>query len=132
MAFYPQEEGIGAFEDLGGVYDLSEGTQWKPYVPNLVCGANGKLYYIIGGHGNFVKKDKTIMVEFDPISDKKTIVYEFPVETMVEATGSDVIDKYGNIYFAGRRMVSVEKQGNEEAVNSQPFLIKFNPIRPVK
>ena len=72
------------------------------------------------------------MVEFDPTSGKKNIVYEFPVETMVEATGSDVIDKYGNIYFAGRRMVREEKQGNEEAVNSQPFMIKFNPEKPVK
>jgi hypothetical protein len=132
VAFFPQKEGIGTFEDLGGVYDLPEGKQWKPYVPNLVCGANGKLYYIIGGHGNFVKKDKTIMVEFDPASGKKNIVYEFPVERMVEATGSDVIDKYGNIYFVGRRMVREEKQGNEEAVNSQPFMIKFNPERPVK
>ena len=132
VALIPQKEGIGTFEDLGGVYELPEGEQWKPYVPNLVCGANGKLYYIIGGHGNFVKKDKTIMVEFDPTSGKKNIVYEFPVETMVEATGSDVIDKYGNIYFAGRRMVREEKQGNEEAVNSQPFMIKFNPEKPVK
>ena len=132
VAFHPQEKGIGKYEDLGGVFDLPEEEQWKPYVPNLVLGANGKLYYIIGGHGNFVKKDKTIMVEFDPESGKRKIVFEFPVNTMVEATGSDVIDKNGNIYFAGRRMVREEKKGNEEAVNSKPFMIKFNPERPVK
>jgi hypothetical protein len=132
IAFIPQKVGIGSFDDLGGVYDLPEGEQWKPYVPNLAHGANGKLYYIIGGHGNFVKKDKTIMMEYDPVSGKKKIVYEFPVQAMVEATGSDVIDRYGNIYFAGRRMVSEDKQGNEEAVNSQPFMIKFNPERPVR
>ena len=132
VAFHPQEKGIGKYEDLGGVFDLPDGEQWKPYVPNLVLGANGKLYYIIGGHGNFVKKDKTIMVEFDPESGKRKIVFEFPVNTMVEATGSDVIDKNGNIYFAGRRMVREEKKGNEEAVNSKPFMIKFNPERPVK
>ena len=132
VAFHPQKEGIGTYEDLGGVFDLLEGEQWKPYVPNLGLGANGKLYYIIGGHGNFVKKDKTIMVEFDPESGKKNIIYEFPVQTMVEATGSDVTDKDGNIYFAGRRMVSEEKEGIEESVNSQPFMIKFNPERPVR
>ena len=132
VAFHPQKEGIGTYEDLGGVFDLPEGEQWKPYVPNLGLGANGKLYYIIGGHGNFVKKDKTIMVEFDPESGKKNIIYEFPVQTMVEATGSDVTDKDGNIYFAGRRMVSEEKEGKEESVNSKPFMIKFNPERSVK
>ena len=132
MAFHPQKEGIGSCQDLGGVYDLLEGGQWKPYVPNLGLGANGSLYYVIGGHGNFVKKDKTLMVEFDLESGKKNIIYEFPVNTMVEATGSDVTDKEGNIYFAGRRMVSEEKEGNEESVESQPFMIKFNPDRPVK
>jgi hypothetical protein len=132
VAFHPQKEGIGRFEDLGGVFDLPEGEQWKPYVPNLALGANGKLYYIIGGHGNFVKKDKTLMVEFVPESGKKNIIYEFPVQTMVEATGSDVIDKDGNIYFAGRRMVSEDREGKEEAVNSRPFMIKFNPEKPVK
>ena len=132
VAFIPQKEGIGSVQDLGGVYDLPEVDRWKPYVPNLACGANGRLYYIIGGHGNFVKKDKTVMIEFDPTSGHKSIVYEFPVSTMVEATGSDVTDRDGNIYFAGRRMVSGESQGNEEAVNSRPFMIKFNPERPVK
>ncbi len=132
VAFHPQEKGIGTYEDLGGVYDLLDGEQWKPYVPNLGLGANGKLYYVIGGHGNFVKKDKTIMVEFDLESGKKNIIYEFSINNMVEATGSDVLDKDGNIYFAGRRMISDEKEGSEESVISQPFMIKFNPDRPVK
>lgn len=132
VAFHPQKEGIGKYEDLGGVFDIRDGEQWKPYVPNLGHGANDKLYYVIGGHGNFVKKDLTVMIEFDPESGQKNIIYEFPVNTMVEATGSDVIDKEGNIYFAGRRMVSDKKEGNEESVISKPFMIKFNPETPVK
>lgn len=132
VAFHPQEKGIGTYEDLGGVYDLLEGEPWKPYVPNLGLGANGKLYYVIGGHGNFVKKDLTLMVEFDLESGKKNIIYEFSINNMVEATGSDVLDKDGNIYFAGRRMVNNENEQNEESVNSKPFMIKFNPDRPVK
>jgi hypothetical protein len=72
------------------------------------------------------------MVEFDLESGKKNIIYEFSINNMVEATGSDVLDKDGNIYFAGRRMISDEKEGSEESVISQPFMIKFNPDRPVK
>ncbi len=132
VVFHPQKEGIGTFKDLGAVFDLQDGEPWKPRAPNLGLGANGSLYYVVGGHGNFVKKDLTVMVEFDPETGKKNIIYEFPLSTMVEATGSDVTDKDGNIYFAGRRMVNNENKQNEESVNSKPFMIKFNPNRPVK
>ncbi|MBK8501092.1 MAG: hypothetical protein IPL46_02195 [Saprospiraceae bacterium] len=78
IAFQPEETGIGSWKDLGGVFDLEDTDLWKPYVPNLNIGSNGKLYYIIGGHGNFVKKDKTVMIECDPETGIKKILYEFP------------------------------------------------------
>ena len=126
VAFYPQETGIGTWEDLGGVFEMPKGEEWKPYVPNLNIGVNGKLYYIIGGHGNYVRKDKTVLVEFDPEVRKASILLEFPIEQVTEATGSDIRDKEGNLYFAGR----LRQKGTEHG--SVPFLIKFNPEREVK
>ncbi|NND08700.1 MAG: hypothetical protein HKN87_20185 [Saprospiraceae bacterium] len=119
VAFYPQQSGIGACKDLGGVFDLPQGTEWKPYVPNLNVGLNGKLYYIVGGHGNFIKQDKTLMMEFDIESGEKVVLYEFPIHEIAEATGSDVRDEFGHIYFAGRRRLPDNM--------SKPFLIKYKP-----
>lgn len=132
VAFYPQEKGVGRFVDLGGVYDLEDGDLWKPYVPNLGIGENGKLYYIIGGHGNFVKEDKTVMIEFDPEIGTKRILYEFPIVEIGEATGSDVRDKEGNIYFAGRLTDNKTVDANQEFDYSKPFMIRFNPEKAVK
>jgi hypothetical protein len=126
VAFYPQETGVGRWEDLGGVFAMAKGEEWKPYVPNLNVGVNGKLYYIIGGHGNFVRKDKTVLVEFDPQERKAHILFEFPTGQVTEATGSDIRDKDGNIYFAGRKRHADTEHG------SVPFLIKFNPEKEVK
>lgn len=125
ISFRPQKEGIGEVEDLGGVIDIGNGNDWKPYVPNLNLGNNGKLYYIIGGHGNYVKKDKTVFVEFDPATRKKRIIYEYPISSMTEATGSDIKDMEGNLYFAGRREVA---EGSKEI---SPFMVKFNPDKEV-
>jgi len=126
VAFKPQENGMGNWKDIGGVFDLDEAEQWKPYVPNLNIGENGKLYYIIGGHGNFVKKDKTVMIECDPETQEKRILYEFPIEEIAEATGSDIRDKNGNLYFAGRRRIP---DGHDQ---SKPFMIKFNPEKNLR
>jgi hypothetical protein len=126
VAFYPQETGVGKWEDLGGVFEMPKGEEWKPYVPNLNVGVNGKLYYVIGGHGNFVRKDKTVLVEFDPQVRKATILLEYPTAQLSEATGSDIRDKDGNIYFAGRKRQADTEHG------SMPFLIKFNPEKEVK
>ena len=132
VAFHPTEVGIGHYEDLGAVYDLEDGALWKPYVPNLGIGENGKLYYIIGGHGNFVKKDKTVMIEFDPETGTKKILYEYPIVEIAEATGSDVRDREGNIYFAGRLTDNNTIDESQGLDYSKPFMIKFNPEKAVK
>lgn len=125
LAFHPEKEGIGEVVDLGPVYELDE-DPWRPYVPNLNIGDNGKLYYIIGGHGNFVKDNTTVFVEMDPKTGKRTILYEFPVSEIAEATGSDIKDKDGNLYFAGR------KRNPGQEPSSTPFMIKFNPEEEVQ
>ncbi|MCE6988090.1 hypothetical protein [Dyadobacter sp. CY323] len=126
IAFHPEKEGIGKVEDLGGVIDTGKAVSWGPYVPNLNIGTNGKLYYIIGGHGNYVLKDKTVLVEYDPATGKKTILKEYPTTAITEATGSDIRDKDGNLYFAGRRRLT----GKGDL--SSPFLIKFNPEKDIR
>jgi hypothetical protein len=126
VAFYPEEAGIGKWEDLGGVFETNQGEDWKPYVPNLNIGLNGKLYYVIGGHGNYVRKDKTVLIEFDPEKRKPNILLEFPIGRLTEVTGSDIRDKDGNMYFAGRKRPDRSENG------SVPFLIKFNPDKEVK
>ncbi|MDB5280816.1 MAG: hypothetical protein JWR61_5771 [Ferruginibacter sp.] len=124
VAFYPRKDGIGKMVDLGGVADSAKNIDaWGPYVPNLNIGNNGKLYYIVGGHGNFIIENKTVLMEFDPATKKHTLIYQYPVEELSEATGSDTKDKDGNLYFAGRKDLSSR---------SIPFLIKFNPGKNVK
>ncbi len=125
VAFYPEETGVGKWEDLGGVFETAKGEEWKPYVPNLNVGVNGKLYYVIGGHGNYVRKDKTVLIEFDPGTRKSKILLEFPIGQLTEVTGSDIRDKDGNLYFAGRKRPDTSEDG------SLPFLIKFNPDKEV-
>jgi hypothetical protein len=128
IAFHPQEEGIGAVEDLGGVADTGDQPEWGPYVPNLNFGNNGKLYYFVGGHGNYLKKDTGVLLEFNPKTRDRKVIYEYSSDELAEATGSDIKDKDGNLYFAGRCA------GNEEGKNTKPskaFMIKFNPGKEV-
>lgn len=126
LAFRPQQKGIGKVEDLGGAVDTGTNPPYGPYVPNLNVGNNGKLYYIIGGHGNYVANDeKSVLVEMDPKTGKRQILFRFGIHEVTEATGSDTKDKEGNLYFAGRR-------GGEIIENSRPFLIKFNPEKAVQ
>ncbi len=126
IAFYPEKEGIGRVKDLGGVIETGKADAWGPYVPNLNLGQNGKLYYIIGGHDNYVIKDKTLLVECDPATGKKTILREYPTTEVTEATGCDIRDKDGNLYFAARR--------NPSGVgdSTRPFMIQFNPEKEVR
>jgi len=126
IAFYPEKDGIGKVKDLGGVIETGNRDPWGPYVPNLNLGKNGKLYYIIGGHDNYVVKDKTLLVEFNPGTGKTTILREFPITAVTEATGSDIRDKDGNLYFAARR--NPAKEGDD----TTPFLIKFNPEKEIR
>lgn len=137
VAFYPQENGIGKIEDLGGVIDIPGKEKWNYYVPNLNVGNNGKLYYIIGGHGNYAKKDQSLFVEFDPKLKKPKVLFEYPSTVLVEATGSNTKDKDGNLYFAGKRTVpeSESNKGNFAELEGNltvPFLIKFNPDKNVQ
>jgi hypothetical protein len=126
VAFYPEKNGMGKVVDLGGVAPATANIKpWQPYVPNLNIGDNGKLYYIVGGHGNYVIENKTVLMEFDPKTKKHTFIYEYPVGELGEATGSDTKDKNGNLYFAGRRVLDKEDR-------SVPFLIKFNPTKKVQ
>ena len=126
IAFYPEKDGIGKVKDLGGVIETGSADAWAPYVPNLNIGKNGKLYYIIGGHDNYVIKDKTLLVECDPETGKKTILQEYPITVVTEATGLDVRDRDGNLYFAARR--------NPSGVgdSTTPFMIKFNPEKEIR
>ncbi len=137
LAFYPQENGIGRVEDLGGVIDVEGKQKWNYYVPNLNVGNNGKLYYMIGGHGMYAKNNHSLFVEFDPKTKTPKILYEYPSTVFVEATGCDTKDKDGNMYFAGKRHVPRSaKQGGTLAELGEtptvPFLVKFNPEKPVK
>ena len=125
VSFRPQEEGIGKVMDLGGVYEIGLKNKWGPYVPNLNVGNNGKLYYFIGGHGNYIKDGTTVMVELNPQTGKRKIIYEYPMDLLSEVTGSDIKDKEGNLYFAGRKSIA----GHDASV---PFMIKFNPEKEIK
>ena len=125
VSFKPQEEGIGNVKDLGGVYEIGLKNKWGPYVPNLNFGNNGKLYYFIGGHGNYIKEGITVLVELDPQTGKRKIIYEYPMGVLSEVTGSDIKDREGNLYFAGRKSIA----GHDA---SAPFMIKFNPEKEIK
>lgn len=126
IAFHPREKGIGKVEDLGGVIDTGTRDPWGPYVPNLNVSKSGKLYYIIGGHGNYVLKDKTVLVEYDPATKKKSILREYPITEMTEATGCDIRDKDGNLYFAARRNPSGKGD------STRPFMIQFNSDKEIR
>lgn len=137
IAFHPQEDGIGSVEDLGGVIDIPGKPKWNYYVPNLNLGDNGKLYYIIGGHGIYAKKGQSLFIEFDPKTKTPKVIFEYPSTVFVEATGCNTKDKDGNMYFAGKRNVprSAAKRGNLAELGDQPtvpFLVKFNPDKKVQ
>ena len=132
LAFYPQKTGIGKVKDLGALYDTQDVPLWKPYSSNMNLGANGKLYYVLGGHGNYVKKDTTVMMELNPFTKEKRIAMMFPTSELSEVTGDGVRDKEGNLYFAGRKIRPKNEDTPESlpSINdnvSIPFMIKFNP-----
>jgi ribosomal protein L37E len=132
LAFHPSREGIGKVEDLGGIFDGSSEPAWKYYCPNLALGANGKLYYFLGGHGMYAGQGENIvLMEFDPRNRQKRIALTFTLSVISEVTGSDVKDGNGNLYFAGRRSDPKAEQRGESG-SSRPFLIIFNPGRPLQ
>jgi hypothetical protein len=129
VAFYPSRLGFGRLVDLGGVFD-GEKAPYSYYCPNLALGKNGKLYYFLGGHGNYAIKDQTVMMEFDPDKRTKRIVMRFPLGTISEVTGHGVSDSAGNLYFCGRRRAASAVDVGESGA-SQPFMIIFNPTRAI-
>ena len=42
-------------------------------------------------------------MEFDPKTHIHKIIYEYESDELAEATGSDIKDNEGNLYFAARR-----------------------------
>ncbi len=132
LVFRPQQEGIGAVEDLGGIFDSPQSPPWKYYCPNLALGANGMLYYFLGGHGMYaVQGERVALMEFDPGRRTKRVVLTFPTSVINEVTGSNVKDRQGNLYFAGRRSdPRAEERG--ESGSSRPFMIIFNPGKEVR
>jgi hypothetical protein len=127
LAFHPQQHGIGSIEDLGGIYDDPARPAYIYYCPNLALSRNGKLYYFIGGHGSHAGRlPGTTLMEFDPKTRLKHILASYSLTTLTEATGSNVTDLLGNLYFAGRRDdPTVTKFG--ESGGNRPFLIIVNP-----
>jgi hypothetical protein len=132
LAFHPQKKGIGRVEDLGGIYDDPERPPYSYYCPNLALAANGKLYYLLGGHGMYAgNKPSVALIEFDPQARSKRVVLRFPLKVISEATGSDVKDERGNLYFAGRkRDPRAAKMGESGA--TRPSMIIFNPEQELR
>ncbi|MEQ9220383.1 MAG: hypothetical protein RLO17_20180 [Cyclobacteriaceae bacterium] len=132
LAFHPTKEGIGEVEDLGALYETKDMPLWNPYASNLNLGLNGNLYYVLGGHGNYVKKDTTVMMELNPETKEKREVMTFPIAELSEVTGTGVRDSAGNLYFAGRKIRPKNTETPESLPSiddkvSIPFMIQFNP-----
>jgi hypothetical protein len=132
IAYHPTRTGFGRTEALGGIFDGKLKKPYEYYCPNLALGANGRLYYFIGGHGSFVEgSDMNVLVEFDPASRAKRVLLTFPRDVIEEVTGSGVRDSRGNLYFAGRRNdPQAERMGESGA--SRPFMIVFNPEKELQ
>lgn len=133
LAFHPRRTGIGPVEDLGGIYDAEGTPPYSYYCPNLALGRNGKLYYFLGGHGAYVpgKEPAIAFLEFDPRARTKRVLLRYPLVELNEATGSDVRDHDGNLYFAGRRLDPSAQQRGESGA-SRPVLIIFNPQKELR
>jgi hypothetical protein len=130
VAFRPTQRGMGAVEDLGGIYD-SDKPPYDYYCPNLAYARNGKLYYFIGGHEWYAIPGRLVLMELDPRTRRKRRLLSWPVSEVTEVTGSDVKDEQGNLYFAARRDdAEAEKRGESGA--SRPFLVVFNPGKALR
>jgi hypothetical protein len=132
LAFHPQRDGIGKVEDLGGIYDGTVKKPYEYYCPNLALGRNGKLYYFLGGHGIYAGTEASVaLVEFTPDTGRKRVLMRYPLNTLSEATGSDIRDEEGNLYFAGRRFDASAQQRGESGA-SRPILVIFNPEKEIQ
>ncbi len=132
VGFHPAKTGMGRWEDLGGIYDDPAQPPHGYYCPNLALGRNGKLYYFLGGHGMYAGGTPNVaLMEFDPTRKTKRVVSRFPLAVINEATGSNVADKNGNLYFAGRKYDRQAAQMGESGA-SRPFMIILNPEKELQ
>jgi hypothetical protein len=71
-------------------------------------------------------------MEFDPETKTHVKLFGFETTAIAEVTGSDVIDKDGNIYFAARKEIPLSSalsvgEGGGKGTISKPFMLIFNP-----
>ncbi len=78
-----------------------------------------------------VKLDLIAISRYDPQQRTKRIVLTYSMDVISEVTGSDVKDKDGNLYFAGRRDDRDAEQRGESGA-SRPFMIVLNPGRAIR
>lgn len=131
FALRPAREGIGPVEDLGPIY-VGQKQPWDYWCRSLARGANGKLYYFIGGHGRYTEHgDIVVMMEFDPATRNKRELRRFPFERLSEMPGSGVTDGQGNIYFAAHRADAKAVAAGDSGA-SAPFLMIFNPEKELR
>ncbi len=128
-----QEKGFGKLEDLGYILEPTKDIPLKKIAvvncPNMVCHPNHKLYFVAGGHGNYLGDDTTMVIEVDPSLHTKKILYRAPTSVIAEATGSNVVDNEGNLYFAARHDGNSSYSG--ESGSSRAQLIIFNPEKEI-
>jgi hypothetical protein len=128
-----REKGLGKVEDLGHILEPTKDIKLKDIVgvncPNMAFHPNKKLYFIAGGHGNYIKDDSTLVIEVDPALRTKKIIYAVSTDVISEATGSNVVDREGNLYFAARREGAVKSVG--ETIRGSAELIIFNPEKEI-
>jgi hypothetical protein len=128
-----QEKGMGPIEDIGYFLDPSPVYPLKTiatsHAPNLACHPNHKLYLWVGGHNSSLKKDSTSFIEVDPVSRAKKIIYECGWTEVEEATGSQVVDRDGNIYYAATRRNAGDRAG--QTGHGSAVLIVVNPEKEI-
>jgi hypothetical protein len=129
FSLHPKKEGIGKIVDLGWLVPKkfvgSDKSPWDSYTPDLAFGKNGKLYYFVGSEGYFVKKDTELFMEYNPGTEKKHIIFEFPSSKIDLVSGSNTTDKDGNMYF----LIADKPSPTHKRT---PYLVKFNPKKPVQ
>jgi hypothetical protein len=70
-------------------------------------------------------------MDFDPKTRRKRILASYSLTSLTKATDSDVKDREGNLYFAGRRDdPTITKFG--ESGGNRPFLIVLNPEKEIR
>jgi hypothetical protein len=134
FCFKQKEKGLPAIKDMGLIFDENKELDAKAilggYTPNMACARNHKIYYWVGGHNKYFYDSTSVLVELDPKTNKKEMIYKAHMDEVSECTGSHIVDKRGNIYFAARRHVKGKEAG--ESGSSEPYMMIFNPEREIQ